>query len=347
MNKRIVAALCGLALALCGCPKQSGRVPPTSLGIGGTAPTSSGAWVEVGTFLDHSRYGVNLTNHGFGLGPANELVRAGGQEMQVGTQLNAPSAEVVFAGFATNTTSLRLLRTARLPAGVVRPHVITVAGRLYVFGGFTASGTDTRPNEQVWCYRPATNDFVHVGNDPEPSQDSYAFEVNGSIYRITPPYPSRRPSPNVGSVGVLNGNSWSCQSLTGLIPMDAASCLVDRDVYLFGGKMLVTDALNTHVFKVNLDSGEVTKLGVQVKERLGGVAIYHRGEIHIIGGGVGLGGTTVPATPESFDIASQQVRDRPDLEPFFYFGGGQVSGDFVYMFDPRNQSWSVFRYRPR
>jgi hypothetical protein len=330
-----------LALTGVGCSSSSSS---SSTANSAPAPVTSGAWSEVVRFLPSSG-----TSQGFGVGPNSELVLAGGKESSyapVSGYSGPPRTLVEFFTYTATSTAPTLTKTANLPTAVISPHVITVGGTMFVFGGYTPSSTFQIPNKEVWRYQDATNDFASEVNDPEPIPSSYYAVVGNNVYRVTPPYAFRGPTV-LGGVGKFTpGTAWTNTALTTEIPVGAATAVVGNNMYLFGGRMFTTSTNNQNVFIVDLTTAQVTKTTVQPRERLEGIAIARPTEIHLFGGGSESTGSFVVTPSESYLLSAPSVMDRPDLEPFFYLARPQLSGDLVYVFDPRGYTFTVFRYKP-
>lgn len=344
MIRRILASCVVVSLAVCiGCTDTSdhSRTAPATTG---PAPVTSGAWTEVARFSSGTRYGVNVVNRGFGVSGNGELVLAGGQESQINQPPGGPRAEMEFYNTVSGTTSVTEVRTGILPASLIKPRLVTLNGVMYVLNGYTQTATFPAVSRAVLRYQPASNNFAAEDNDPEPTTSSYYVVSGPSIFRITPPYAMRGPT-QPGSVGKFTpGSAWVNTNLSGPIPSNAAVCADGNQLYLFGGQLSGTN--NRDVYTINLDTAQVTKTPVQTSERIDGIAMLSSGEIHLIGGGSQSTGQLVPTPAESYRISNGQVAVRPDLEAFFYLSEPQVSGDLVYVFDPRGNGFTVFRYRP-
>lgn len=344
MHKHI--ALFFVVSALSGCTEGVSK-SSTSPIVSGHAPVTSGAWTEVARLPGGSRYGVNVVNRGFGVAANGEIVLAGGQESQINQGVGQPRDDVEFYSTTTASTDAKLERTSKLPKALISPKLVTLGNTLYVLNGYTQTATFPATSQQVWRYQPASNDFASEANDPGvATTSSYYVTAAGSIYRITPPFAFRGPT-QLGSVGKFTpGTGWTDTPLSAPIPQNGQVCVVGNQLYVFGGRMFSAND-NADVYRVDLATAQVTKIGAQTKLRLDGLAIESAGEIHLIGGGAsGPSAPIVPTPAEAFTIGNAQVRDRPDLESFFFLSQPQISGDLVYVYDPRGNGYTVFRYRP-
>lgn len=295
--------------------------------------------------------GVTIQERGFGLGPNGEFVFAGGFEDRSLTDQPrfVLHDDVSFFSTVAATGSLTLLGTATLPKALAAPNVVTVAGVMYVLGGYEPTTVWPISNAKVWRYDPSGNAFIAEADDPEPDAGSYAFAFNGSLYRVTPPYQPHQNPVHLGSVARLQpGGAWISKPLSAEIPVEAAWTVFSGKLYVFGGLLRstafsTTTPENTSVYSVDLDTGVVSRLAVQTRARtVGSAFVASNGSEVVLAGGDDAWNSSREAWPESFDGLT--VRDRYDLQTRYALRHMVVSGTYVFAYDPYSLTFAVFRF---